>query len=148
MTTTEIDLTYAGRRLTQSGALAYFYSSAEDAENLRGFKKPLVLALKIGTIVRLNQDDDGSYYTGGQLAPRAVGHATDSAHLLTWSAAQEADVAVHAQRSESKRITASGEDPMRAALDPVRLELAGMSSARRAAAIGWIITFLQSGQHR
>lgn len=148
MTTTEIDLTYAGRRLTVKNSLAYFYHSADDPDALRGFKKPLLAGHKIGTVVRIHQEPDGSFYTGGQLAPRAIGHAQDSPDLLRWSADQEADVALHAQQAESKRIAAAGEDPMRAALAPIRDQLAAMSSARRAAAIGWIITYLQTGQRR
>lgn len=148
MAITEADLTYAGRRLTVKGVLAYFYFSPDDPESLRGFKRPLIAGHKIGTIVRISQDDDGSYYTSGTLAPRAVGLSDDAAQLLTWSADQEADVALHAQRAESKRIAAAGADPMREALEPIRQELASMSNARRAATIGWIITFLQTGQRR
>lgn len=143
-----VDLTYAGRRLTDKGILAYFYFSPAAPDTLRGFKRPLLPGLKIGTIVQIQQEKDGSYYTAGEYAPRAIGQADHSPELLDWSAEQEADVALHAQRAESKRITAAGSDPMRTRLEPIRNELAAMSSARRAAAIGWIISFLQTGQRR
>ncbi|MFF2053854.1 hypothetical protein ACFVU2_19775 [Leifsonia sp. NPDC058194] len=145
MATTEVQLTYAGRRLTTRGTLAYFYLDPNEGK-LRGFKKPLATGLKVGTIIRVH-DEDG-YYTSGPLGPVAVGHSSDAAQLLQWSAEQEADVALHAQAADSKRIVAAGNDPMREALEPIRRQLAAMSSARRSAAIGWIITYLQTGQRR
>jgi hypothetical protein len=144
--TTEHQLVYAGRRLTVRDTLAYFYFSLSDGK-LHGYKRPLASGLKVGTIVRIHEDGD-SYYANGPLAPTAIGQFQDQEKLLHWSAAQEADVALHAQKAESKRIASAGIDPMREALDPVRDELASMTSVRRAAAIGWIITYLQTGQRR
>lgn len=145
MATTEVELTYAGRRLTTRNTLSYFYYEASVGK-MRGFRKPLMTGLKVGTIIRVH-DDDG-VHIAGPLAPVAIGHSTDTDKLLQWSAEQEADVALHAQTVESKRIAAAGNDPMREALEPIRDQLAAMSTARRAATIGWIITYLQTGQRR
>lgn len=144
MATTEIDLTYAGRRLNQRGKLAYFYEPKNAPGTLQGYPKPLVSGTKIGAVVRLTEEDDGRYYVAGEHAPRIIGNAPESSELLAWSVAQEADVALHAQRAREKRVVAAGVDPIRAALQPIRDELAGMSAAHRAAAIGWIISYLSA----
>jgi hypothetical protein len=143
--TTETDLTYAGRRLTRRGPLAYFYAQT-DSSDLRGFEKPLVTGTKIGTIVRITEEEDGSYYVGGDQRPRVIGQAPDSADLLRWSVAQEADVAEHAIRAREKRMVAEGNDPLRKRLEPIRNELATLPAASRAATIGWIVSYLTSGR--
>jgi hypothetical protein len=145
--TTEVDLIFVGRRLTVKNALAYFYEPVGKPGTLRGFKRPLVTGHKIGTIVRIQEDGDG-YYTSGANGPQAIAQSTDEDQLLRWSIEQEADVAQHQQQLESKRIVQAGQDPLRTVLAPIRDQLAGMSSARRAATVGWIITFLLTGQRR
>ncbi len=61
---------------------------------------------------------------------------------------QEAAVAEHAQTLESKRIAKAGTDPIRQQLEPIRTQLMTMSNGRRAATIGWIITYLSTGKGR
>jgi len=145
---TAVDLTFIGRRLTNRDVLAYFYVPVGTTGPVQGYAKPLISGLKIGTIVRIQQETDGAYFSRGENGPRAIGQEPDSPYLLTWSVEQEADVATHAQAAESKRVVAAGVDPIRTALEPVRAALSAMSPARKAATIGWVISFLQSGKGR
>lgn len=148
MTSTETDLVFVGRRLTTKGTLAYFYVKHGDLDDHRGYKKPLVSGHSVGAIIRIHETDQGSYFTGGDKAPTAIGRFTDDHLLLRWSTEQESHVADHARTAESKRIAKAGDDPIRRQLDPIRDQLATMSSTRRAATIGWIITYLSTGQRR
>ena len=77
-----------------------------------------------------------------------IGQAADEQRLLRWSVEQEAAVAEHTQTLESKRIAKAGADPIRQQLEPIRTQLMTMSSDRRAATIGWIITYLSTGKGR
>lgn len=138
-------LTYAGRRVTTGGQLAYFY--ADEDGHLRGFKKALVTGAPIGARVELRSEEDGSYWSAGTNGPRVVGHAEDP-RLIPWAAEDRAAVAEQSARAESKRIARAGVDPLKAQLEPVREALRGMSSDRRGATVGWILQYLLSGVTR
>lgn len=146
MSTHEEIRTYAGRRQTTTGTLAYFY--AKDDGTFVGHKKPLVPGTPIGTQIAVTFDEQGQFWVGGENAPRAIGHLADAEIVQEWSVAEKADVTQVGIRRESKRVAKEGQDPLRAQLDPIRAQLARMSYDRRAATVAWILQYLLGGSAR
>lgn len=141
MTDAEKTLTYAGRRVTTKGTLAYFYAHPDG--ELRGYAKPLITGAKVGTQITVTAADDGQFWATGPQAPRASGQmSAGDPHLLQWSIDEKGDLARATQIREQQRIIKAGADPLRTHLAPVRDRLRTMSPDRRAAAVGWILTFL------
>lgn len=141
MTDSEKTVTYAGRRVTTRGTLAYFYAHPDG--ELRGYAKPLITGAKIGTEITVTAAEDGQFWATGPKAPRASGLVPETdPRLLEWSVDEKGDLTRAAQIREQQRIIKAGADPLRARLSPVREQLQAMSPDRRAAAAGWILTFL------
>lgn len=137
--------TYAGRRLTSTGALAYFY--ADDAGELHGHAEPLLGDVPIGTRLEVTRDG-GSVFVAGQHAPRVTGTLDDPGQLLQWIAQEKADCVAAARTREARRLAKTGRDLMREHLDPIRTEISKMSDDRRAATIWWIVQYLATGAAR
>ena len=148
MSETQETLTYAGRRRTTRGALAYFYVDAAGA--FSGYKKPLTPAAKIGAQILITNVEGkaGSFWTAGEKSPRVVGYLENDPRLLEWALEEKTHVATFIAQRQSKRIAAAGEDPLQQALQPVRAELARMMPDERVAAVGWIMNYLLSGAKR
>ena len=146
MNTHEEIRTYAGRRQTTRGTLAYFYLKGDGT--FAGHKKPLVPGAPIGTQIAVTFDDEGQFWIAGANAPRAIGHLDDPDTVQEWSLAEKADVTQVSIQRESKRVAKEGKDPLRAQLDPIRTQLARMSYDRRAATVAWILQYLLGGSAR
>lgn len=135
---------YAGRRLSTTGTIGYFYEG-EDGESL-GYKKPLVSGASIGARIEVSSDQPGSYFAGGEHRPRVIGNLpTDDERLLAWAVQERADLTRHARESRSRKIAREGIDPLREQLDPVREQLSRMTGEHRAAAAHWILQYLLTG---
>lgn len=138
---------YAGRRLSTTGRIGYFYQN-EDGEVL-GYKKPLISGASIGARIEVSSDQPGTYIPGGEHRPRVVGNLpTDDERLLAWAVQERADLTQHARESRSRKIAREGIDPLREQLAPVRAQLSRMTGEQRAAAAHWILQYLLTGTTR
>jgi hypothetical protein len=140
-------VTYIGRRITNSNTLKPFYRGEDGSEY--GMVKPLAPGLRVGAILEVHTSNEGkSIVTGGPDAPRVVGQAPES-DCMKWAAREAVAVTLHGKVLEDKRVKDGLRDPLREHLEAIRAAYRTLPHGfggvgQRAAFIDYVTTAIQS----
>jgi hypothetical protein len=144
-----ISLAYAGRRLKQTGGLAYKYVEIESGAT-RLYKSQLIKGQNVGTLTSYAQTDDGSILvssTKPELQPQTIGEYNDPVAVKQWAAQEAADVVLDAREKQNRRRDREVNPPLAGAVAELRIAYQGLRGVgQRAAFIDWVNASIQGAR--